>query len=64
MCSNNIQHKEITHTSTLCSSSVRVLIIRMCLVFADKTPMRYFSSFHHGLPKLLAQSDLGQGGGT
>ena len=34
------------------------------LVFLESFPMQYFSFFHHGFPKLLAQSERGTGGGT
>ena len=47
-----------------CSCRVRVFMMRMDLVFLDSFPMQYFSFFHHGLPKLLAQSERGTGGGT
>ena len=38
--------------------------MRILRVFSDNSPTQYAVLFHHGFPKLLAQSERGQEGGT
>ena len=47
----------------ICSCKVSVLIILTLLVREESIPTQYPSSFHHGVPKLFAQSERGKGGG-
>lgn len=49
-------------TSMTWSCEVSVLMILICLVFWERIPTRYASSFHQGRPKSLAQSEFGYGG--